>query len=87
MPLPRVTLMSGHNECHRQATELEQAGPLFDTAIGALLLFRRILYSLVLVVSLPVVWINGQIYLRDVRLGLAMRLRHVLYRRAYYRYC
>ena len=35
-------------------------------------MFRRALYSLILVVSLPVVWINAQTYLHDVRLGMAM---------------
>jgi hypothetical protein len=34
--------------------------------------FRRALYSLILVVGLLVVWINGRTYLHDVRLGMAM---------------
>lgn len=38
-----------------------------------LLMFRRILYSLILMASLPVVWINYQTYLHDVALGMAMR--------------
>ncbi len=36
-------------------------------------MFRRILYSLILMASLPVVWINYQTYLHDVALGMAMR--------------
>ena len=46
--------------------------PLFGSAIGVSLVFRRALYSLILVVGLLVVWINGQTYLHDVRLGMAM---------------
>lgn len=42
-----------------------------DRLFGTLLLmFRRILYTFILVVSVPIIWMNAETYLRDVRSGM-----------------
>jgi len=38
--------------------------------VTLLLMFRRSLYAFILVVSVPMIWINAETYLHDVRLGM-----------------